>query len=341
MRKALIAALLFTTSAALAQQPPRPIFPDDYTPSPCAPDKPCQSYDKSELRDAAFTMLALKLDSHWIEDHYEQMLQLYAPVCRKHATCFGTAGTNFLFCDDIMINEYRAVCDKAFPKATSPVDFDQCNAFTEIWALGVDMKAKWASEAALQCVKEKGLDTQHTKPPEVWMVPSVIPRGYTGYITIYAIDPDTHVPIKADFAIEKTILYTATNPAGNLSTGYPFKWPVKYLRVKNAAGHEDVVSPMVTVKPAYYPPVSFPMPTQPGKMIVSMTPAKLRPGKNTITVTAKDALTGEPVEARVMANEEAIGDTNQIIEVVVPKGKSPEIWVTSLFDTYSDVVVAK
>jgi hypothetical protein len=71
-----------------------------------------------------------------------------------------------------------------------------------------------------------------------------------------------------------------------------------------------------------------------------MTPAKLHPGKNRVTVTARDAESGKPVEGRVMAGELVAGDTDQLLEIEVPRrGKAPEIWVTSLFDAYGDVVV--
>jgi len=340
MRTTILALLLFITSIATAQQSPRVPFPDDYTPSPCAPDKPCESYPRSQLQGAAFTMLGIQLDGRWIEAHYDQMMQLYAPACRKHATCFGTAGTNFLFCDDIMINEYRSVCDKAFPKSTSPADWEQCKGFTEIWALGVDMRAKAVAEEAQACVQAKQLEVEHTKPPIVWVVPETIPRGYTGNIYIYALDPDTHLPVRADITIDKQILYAPSNPAGNLATGYPFKWPIKYNRVKNADGHYDVVSPTVTLKAERYPVVTFPMPSTPPKMIVEMKPAKLHPGVNKVTVTARDADSGQPVEARVMMGNLTAGEANEPIEITVPKsGKAPEIWVTSLFDAYGDVVV--
>jgi hypothetical protein len=72
------------------------------------------------------------------------------------------------------------------------------------------------------------------------------------------------------------------------------------------------------------------------------SPDQLKPGKNIITVTARDAATGKPVEARVMAEDMAVGETNKPFELqLTRRDKRPEIWVTSLFDRYSDVVVAK
>jgi hypothetical protein len=80
-------------------------------------------------------------------------------------------------------------------------------------------------------------------------------------------------------------------------------------------------------------------------MNVAMTPepSKLGRGKNTVTVAATDASTGKPIEARVMMGTHTIlGKTNVPFELELAKGqKREEIWVTSLFDRYSDVVVAK
>jgi hypothetical protein len=77
-------------------------------------------------------------------------------------------------------------------------------------------------------------------------------------------------------------------------------------------------------------------------MTVTMDPdpSKLKRGKNTVTITARDAATGTPVEARVMGGSSVLGKTNVPFELEIVKGqKRPEIWVTSLYDRYNDVVV--
>lgn len=340
MRNAVISFLFLAASIAHAQEAPRATFPDDFTPSPCALKQTCESYDRTQLRNAAFTMLGLSPDGKWFEDHYDQLIKLYAPICRKHATCLATPGNNFLFCDDLLINEYRAVCDRQFPKSASEFDNEQCRNFTEIWALGVDMHASAYAKQGQECAHEQGLDAMHTKPPIVWIVPATIPRDYKGDIFVYAIDPETKVPVRADIELDKQVIRAPANPTGRTSTGYPFKWTHKYNRVKNAEGHEDLVAPTLTLRPDLYPPVTIPLPAPPPKMIVEMTPAKLRAGVNKVVVKARDAETGEPVEARVMLGRDAVGETNQPIEITLKRGaKIPEVWVTSLFDAYSDVVV--
>jgi hypothetical protein len=318
-----------------------PPFPDDYTPSSCAPAQSCISYSENEIPNAAFAMMGLQVDLKWMSAHYPALQKLYEPICRKHATCLGTAGNNFLFCDDMMATEFRKVCDDNFPKSKNLNDWDQCKAITETWLLGVDQHAKEISDHAQECVKESGLDKMRAKAPVVWTVPAQIARDYTGYITIYALDPDTHVPVAAEIAIEGQIVYAPANPAGSVATGYPFKWTPKFNRVKNSEGHEDLVAPMLTIKSPLYPEVKLPMPATPPKMIVEIKPslAKLHNGNNLVTVFAKDAQTGKPVEARVMVGEYVGGEANQPFELEVKKGKRPEIWVTSLFDAYSDVVV--
>jgi hypothetical protein len=114
-------------------------------------------------------------------------------------------------------------------------------------------------------------------------------------------------------------------------------------RVPNAAGHTDLVAPTVTVTADGFTPVTFSMPASPRKAVVSMTPpaAKLKRGRNTITVTATDAATGKPIELRVMAGQKILGDSNKPLALEWKSGqKRPEIWTTSLFDKYSDIVVA-
>lgn len=70
-------------------------------------------------------------------------------------------------------------------------------------------------------------------------------------------------------------------------------------------------------------------------------PSELAPGTHTVTISAHDAATGEPVEARIMGGHHVLGKTNVPFELTIAKGeKRPEIWVTSLYDRYDDVVVA-
>jgi hypothetical protein len=116
------------------------------------------------------------------------------------------------------------------------------------------------------------------------------------------------------------------------------------MRVPNADGHRDIGAPTVTLNATGYKPLTIPIEMDVPKAIVEMSPAadQLKPGMNTITVTARDAATGEPAELRVMVGDRVLGNVNQPLQFEWPQGqKRPEIWVTSLYDQYSDAVVAK
>jgi hypothetical protein len=163
-------------------------------------------------------------------------------------------------------------------------------------------------------------------------------------MTIFAIDRDTHVPIGARMTIQGQTVFAPANPAGWTETGYPFKWPVKYVRVANAQGHEDSVAPTVTIDAEGYPQVVLRMPIEAPRVVVSMQPdaATLRTGKTyRVTVTAKDSVTGEIVYGRVMAGDMVVGTANQPFELDLRKKKQrPEIWVAEPSNDASDYVVA-
>ncbi|MEO8035980.1 MAG: hypothetical protein ABI837_16195 [Acidobacteriota bacterium] len=342
MKSRLLSLLLpLAVSAALASDPaPMQPFPDDYTPSPCAQPS-CQSFERSAMSQAAGTFLGLPLEGKWVAAHGDEMATLVGPACRKQATCQATPGNNTMFCNDIVVSEIRDVCDKRFPLNANRHDHEQCQAYVETFALGVDQKDKASYEAAQACATRTP-PTQKSKPPLVWMKPASFGPDYQGSLIIYAIDPDTHVPVQSTVSIGGQILYAPSNPAGNLQAYYPFTWPLRYDRVQNAAGHVDLVPPTVTVTADHYPPVIFKMPVAvPGLKLQLVPPAtQLHPGKNTVTVFAADSVTGKPVELRVMFGGEIAGPSNSPIELQIErKAKRPEIWVTSLFKRYSDAVI--
>jgi hypothetical protein len=99
------------------------------------------------------------------------------------------------------------------------------------------------------------------------------------------------------------------------------------------------VAPEVRIEAPGYRVESFRVPVEVPVMKVTMKPAKLKRGKNSVTITAIDSITGKPVEARVMAGEIVAGKTNAPFQLEI-SGKRPEIWITNLYDRYSDVVVA-
>lgn len=345
MRSFLIALLASLPLFAVEPPPrsPRPIFPDDYKPHPCAPTA-CESFDEPHFRSAAFRFLGMNLQPRWYLDHDEEMRKLIEPYCAKRNTCLATPGNSHLFCDDLMAEPIRSICDTRYPKETMPVDWEQCHEYMETYVLGMSQLSLPRWREAQECLKDKPVVT-HAKPLDLWLVPEKITPSYAGFMTFYAIDPDTHVPVLAHISFEgqDQTIYAPSNPTGETATGYPYKAIYKLVRVPNAEGHTDVVPPLVTVRADSYPLMTFRLPMTIPKMIVEMKPSakELRRGKNTVTVFAHDSETGKPVEARVMLGERVAGDTNE--PLVIEKNrreKLPEIWVTSLYDQYSDVVAA-
>ena len=334
MRNLVLTISLLAATSALAQTSP---FPDDYQRSPCAPGNACQSFERGRIANAGRSFLGFSITEEWLDKYYAEMLASFKPLCAKAATCYTVMGSTFQWCNDLLMPDFRATCNR-FEKGSR--DWEQCTMFVDIWALGRDQHSLPLWKEAQACGAKTHPFVAKSKPPIVWMVPAKLTAGYKDYIRIYAVDPDTHLPVPARITVEGQTIYAPANPTGWLWTYYPWKWPVKFNRAPNAQGHRDVVAPMVTVAPDGYPPVSFRMPIDVPKMNVAMTPATLKPGKNTVTVTAVDAATGAPVELRVMYGDEIAGESNKPFTLVV-KGKRRQLWATSLFGTYSDVVILK
>jgi hypothetical protein len=324
--------------AADAAPQPRNPFPDDYVRSSCAPANSCLSFSPARLGSAAFTFQGLSLSERWITAHYDETVADLQPLCQKHATCIATPGNGMMFCNDLIAPLFRDMCSKKYGGAAQKDDLDQCRGFVEIYALGMDQHVKQLTADAQACAGPRPV---HTKPPIVWMSPETIDYGDNGYVTFYAIDADTHVPVPAIVTLEAQKIYAPSNPTGETASYYPFKIPFRYAIHDTADGHRTLVPPIVTVAAPNYPVVTFPLATPQPNVIVTMepAPAKLKRGQ-TVTVHATDAKTGTPVELRVRVGNMDAGDTNQPITIDWPANtKRPEIWARSLFDRYSDVII--
>lgn len=321
--------------------PPREIFPSDYTPSPCAPASSCTSFPDSEMKSAGAKFLSFELDDAWMLAHADEVKNAFAPLCRKHATCMTMPASSYMFCDDVLAAEARPICDRLFPHDKSARDSEQCKMYLETYLMGIDQNAINAWKAAQECAKKQ--PATHTKPLDIWMTPASLPYEYKGYVTFYSTDPDTKVPVLARVTFENQIIYAEANPSGESATYYPFKVPFKYIRIANKEGHTDAVTPLVTVTAPGYPVTTFRLPAVVPRAIVEMTPAPsaLHAGDNAVTVSARDSVTGRPVDARVMLGANETGYTNQPITITLPRHeKRPEIWVKPLLNRYADVVVA-
>ncbi len=338
MRQLSLVFLLLAT-ALHAEDAPREIFPADFTPSPCALETSCITFPDSSMKSAAFQFLALELDPNWAEKHAPEMKAAIAPLCRKHATCQTYPMNTYTFCDDVLAADARPLCDKMFPRGKNAHDWEQCGQWLETYLMGVDQNGINTWKAAQACAKKQPPAT-HAKPLDTWMSPASVPYEFKGYVTFYATDPETKVPVLARVTFEDQVLYAEANPTGESATYYPMKLPFKCVRVPNAEGHTDAATPRVTIKAPGYPETTFRLPAVLPHAVVEMKPA-LHAGKNEVTVLARDSINGKPVDGRVMLGDDEVGFANQPIAIEVkPKSKRPELWLKPYLNRYSDVVIA-
>ena len=341
--KKTIFLLLLAATAFGQQRPHSEIFPSDYTPHPCASNDPCVAFTEVNFEQAAHAFLLRNLDPKWADMYASELKSTANPFCVQRATCNASPGRVWWFCNDVFSQELRATCDTRFDPKKQPFDNEQCHTWTDTFSSGIDQLGRPAWEKAQKCAKDAA--TAQATPPlhqmDWWSVPAVIPVDFKGPIVIYAIDRETHVPVQADIRFEDQIIYAADPPIGTPTTYYQFKWPRKLVRVPRADGHTDARQVTMTITAPGYETVTTPTPTAMPTMIVTITPPPVewKPGVNKIQVNATDSLTGKPVEAQVYAATQTLGFTNKPLEVtIVKKGQNPEIWVSSPFDAYSDVV---
>jgi hypothetical protein len=313
-------------------------FPADYKPSPCATPaavaKAGKTFPVSEISQIA-SMRGYTVGQEWVEAHWQELNEALQPVWAKTATCFVTAGNDQLFCSDVAASEAFPLCDR-YPQGS--VDHEKCIFTMTAILAGQDHNSKEAWSSMQDCAAQHKSAGERTL--EWWLVPETFGANYAGHFTVYAIDSETRVPVQARLQIQSTQqVYAEDVPNGLPTTYYKIPWKARLSRVPNAQGHRDVVAPEVRIEAPGYRVESFRLPLAVSAMKAEMKPARLKRGKNTVTVTAVDSVTGKPVEARVMGGEYVLGKTNEPFELEIT-GKRPEIWITNLYDRYSDVVVA-
>jgi len=338
----LLAILILTALPILAEAPVREPFPADYKPSPCAdPSKVCQSFNQSQFAEIA-AIRGFDIGQEWVDAHWKELTEAIRPICAKVANCFAAPNSEFTFCNDLLREEIYKVCDR-YPADST--DRTKCDFFIRIYWAGHDRHSKepWSEAQACLTAQAPAIPVERTL--DHWVVPASFGPDYKGSFVIYAIDSETRVPVRARLHLETKERIFAQDSADGLPTTFlRVPWNVKLQRVAAANGHQDVVPPLVRIEAPGYKTVTLRLPVEVPRMIVEATPppAKWKPGKNTITILARDASTGEPVDARVMSGGYTIlGNTNQPFELELVRGqKRPEIWVTSLYDRYSDAVVA-
>lgn len=339
MKTLLVSLLLALPTSAFAARPTigsQP-FPNDYRPSPCAPEDACASLTPTGIVDVASTMLGYSIAQEWVDARWNEMISAIRPACAKLGTCIATRPNTVAFCVDLLKPEIWGTCDR---HPAGSADYDHCAALTRVFTML--LRDEKMGQKPRECAAAQPAPSGDA-PMTAWIAPETIGSDYAGIFTVYALDPETRIPIMALVSMESQKLTTKASPGGKPWTNYQIEWPVKLLRIPNAAGHTDLVPPSITVSAPGFTPVTMKMPVVARTVIVEMSPKaeKLKPGKNTVMFTARDAATGEPVELRVMLGETVLGDTNRPLDLELKKGaKRPEIWATSLFNQYSDVVIA-
>ncbi|HVE70252.1 MAG TPA: hypothetical protein VNI54_02705 [Thermoanaerobaculia bacterium] len=311
-------------------------FPATYTPSPCAPAEAVaaagRTFPQSEISQIA-ALRGYDVGQEWVDAHWKELSDALTPIWAKAATCYATAANDNLYCNDIAQEEAFAICNRY-----EGSDREKCTfAMTAVLA-GQDNNSKEAWTAMRPCLETHKPNAERTL--EWWLDPPAFGASYPGWFRVHAVDSVTRVPVQARLHIESAQqIYAEDVPNGLPTTFYKVPWKqIKLFRVPNAAGHRDVVAPQVRIEAPGYRSESFRLPVEVAAMKIEMKPAKLKRGKNSVTVTAVDSITGKPIEARVMGGELVLGKTNEPFEIEI-KGKRPEIWVTNLYDRYSDVVV--
>lgn len=343
MRK-LLGLLVLLAPALLAETtpekaPPTP-FPADYQRSPCAPKKACRPVPQSTFAEIA-ALRGSDIGQEWVDAHWTELVAAIAPACERIATCFTVAGNDHLFCNDIATEEITPVCSR-YPDGSE--DRKKCVAFTAVYMASVDSNSLPLWTEAQACAKAAQTTAPAQRTLKYWMSPGQLDLNKPATYRVYTLDSVTGVSVLAKLLIDsKQPIYAEDSPDGTPTSFYKVPWKPSLIRVPNARGRRDLVAPKVRIVAQGYREETFMLPVAIPVMKVNMNPPakKLKRGKNTVTITARDAATGQPVEARVMGDSLVLGKTNEPFELVLARGKKqPEIWVTSLYDRYQDVVVA-
>jgi hypothetical protein len=335
MKKALLLFLL--ALPAMAQSSAPEAFPSDYKPSACAPDPAavCKSFPKNRIAEYGATYRGFDIKDAWLDAHWDETTKLFEPLCAKIANCFTVKDNTWVWCIDLMRDDFLQTCER-FPRKSE--DYKQCRMVATTYFIGI------AAITDLYDAAQKCADGQAAAEPrklEAWVRPQKMGLDYNGELTVFAYDAETHIPVRAALSVDAGKITKTDGPA---AAGTVLKWRAGLKRVPNARNHGDIVPPTATLQAPGYEPLTIRFPVDVPTATVTMTPPaeKLKTGTNTITVTAVDSVTGQPVEMRVMAGDAILGNTNLPLQLELEKGqKRPEIWVTSLFDHYSDIVVAE
>lgn len=339
MLRSLAALLLLVPLASLSAATPQ-VFPDNYKPTTCVVKGLCATFSKQDLALSGARMQGYTvLTNAWVEAHWDKLTAELQPYCAKLATCYATPGNTNMFCNDVVLTMSMSLCDQFTDKS----DHEQCFQMMRAYATGIDLRSWKPYEEAQACGKVNAPPPNGLRKLEITMTPATMTPDFNGTIVVYALDSETRVPMRAFITVEGETLYTRETPDGRPTTSYALPWKAKFRTVKHAGGRRELVPPAMTIEKEGYETITFPMPVEQRAMKVTMTPPpeKLKRGKNKVTITAVDPVTGKPVDARVLIGQTDVAEANQPFELELKRGKTRgEIVVRSSFNRYSDVVVA-
>lgn len=338
MLRSLAALLLLLPLASLRAATPQ-VFPDNYTPSPCVVKNICTTFSPTDVARAGARMQAYTvLRQKWVDSHWDKLIADLQPYCAKLTTCYATPGNTNMFCNDVVLTQSMSICDQYAGKA----DHEQCFQLMRTIASGIDLNSWKPYEEAQACGKANA-PANGLRKLDITMTPATMPPDFDGKIVVYALDSETHIPMRTFITIEGETLYAREAPDGRPTTSYALPWKAKLRTITDADGHHKLVPPTITIEQEGYETITFPMPVEVRAMKVTMTPppGQLKRGKNVVTITAADPVTGKPVDARVRIGQSDIAEANQPFELELKRGeKRGAIVVRSSFNRYSDVVVA-
>ena len=104
-----------------------------------------------------------------------------------------------------------------------------CIQLVRTWGSGVTLKSRPAWMEAQACSKSS--TSSGPRKLEVWTVPSSVPIDFNGEFTVYTLDAQTRVPVKASLSVGNEILYSKAAPDGKLTSWYWFPWKTKLVRM--------------------------------------------------------------------------------------------------------------
>lgn len=333
MKKTTLALLLLLASLAHGEEPRKASFPDEYQAHPCAANAGCRPMGQHEVTEFA-ALRGFDVGREWVEKYWYELLAAMQPYCAKAATCYAVPGNHWTFCNDVIARDVQSICDR-FEKGSK--DELTCRMVVKVGFGAHDLNGPKLSSEIRNCA---GAPAINPRKLDVWMTPEVFDVDYSGRFTVYALDADTHVPVQGRIEIEGQKLTIFDVPDGRPTTWYEFGWRPAFIEVPAPGGKRAFAVPKATITAPGYRTVTLPLALPEPKLIVEMKPKSLRPGDNEVTITARDAATGTPVEMRVMAGGRVAGKANEPFTLKIERGrKRPEIWITSLFNRYADVVV--